>query len=64
MKIMVFPERCEGHALCYLVDADLFPLDDDAHTAVVDGTEVPAGQEKLAREGVLACPVAALSVQE
>lgn len=63
MKIRVFADRCEGHGQCYLTDVDLYPLDDEGRIALKDGTDVPSGQEKLARQGALACPVAALDVE-
>jgi ferredoxin len=64
MRLRVLPGRCEGHGSCYFVDTEIFPLDDRGQTAVVDGTEIPEDQVELAKEGVLACPVLALEVQE
>lgn len=64
MRLRVEAGRCEGHGSCYFVDPDLFPLDDGGFTGVVDGSEVPAGQEGSARDGVSACPVLALVVEE
>jgi ferredoxin len=62
MKIQVFPDRCDGHGLCFLEDEDIYPLDDDGHTATEDGVEVPAGHEKSAERGAMACPVAVFRV--
>jgi ferredoxin len=64
MRIRVFPERCEGHGLCFMADADLYPLDDDGHIAIESGTFVPPESEASAAEGALACPVAALAVEK
>lgn len=64
MKLRVHPGRCEGHGACYFVDADLFPLDENGLTAVVDGTEISADQVRAAEEGAAACPVLALEVEK
>lgn len=64
MKISVDNNKCEAHGMCWETDADLFPLDDDGYSAVGQGKEVPAGKEDLARAGVDACPMAALSIDE
>ena len=60
----MFPDRCEGHGLCFLEDEDLYPLDDDGHIAIPDETEVPTGDEPAAERGALACPVAALQIEQ
>jgi ferredoxin len=64
VKLFVEAGRCEGHGSCYFVDSDLFPLDDNGFTAVVDGSEVAPDQEQNARDGAQACPVLALRVEE
>ena len=64
MKISVDNSKCEAHGQCNAVDAELFPLDDEGYSVVGKGREVPAGKEDLAREGVDACPMVALSVDE
>jgi ferredoxin len=63
VRLRVHPGRCEGHGSCYLVDPELFPLDDDGLTAVADGIEVPAERAGAAEEGALSCPVLALEVE-
>jgi ferredoxin len=64
MKISVDPDVCDGHGQCSIVDPDLFPLDDDGYCDIGRGKPVPAGQEAIARDGVAACPVSALTVDE
>ena len=65
MKIIADHGICENHGLCFIVDAELFPLDDEGKIAIgEDGVEVPAGKEDLAREGVSQCPVLALQIEE
>lgn len=62
MRISVDTNVCEGHAQCYTVDPDLFPLDEDGYSDVGQGKPVPPGEEDQARLGVDACPIAALSI--
>ena len=56
--------RCEAHAQCNAVDPDLFTLDDEGYSNIGQGKEVPPGKEDAAREGVAACPMAALSIDD
>ena len=59
------PGVCEGHGQCMVVDYDLFPLDDDGLLAPSAPTvPFPEGEEDVARIGVDACPVRALSLHE
>ncbi|WP_326837022.1 ferredoxin [Amycolatopsis rhabdoformis] len=62
MKIGQVPDVCQGHAQCYIIDADLFPLNEDGFSGVGPADEVPPGEEDIAEMGVEACPVAALRV--
>ena len=63
MRIELDGARCSGHARCYAVDADLFPIDDDGYS-VVTAFDVPEGLEQTARRGVDACPELALLLVE
>ncbi|WP_178379941.1 ferredoxin [Cryptosporangium aurantiacum] len=62
MRVGLVPGVCEGHAQCYVVDPDLFPLDDDGYSGVGPDRPVPPGEEATAELGVSACPVRALQV--
>ncbi len=65
LKIIAQQAICAHHGLCFVVDAELFPLDDDGRIAIdEDGIDVPEGKEDLAREGVIQCPVLALRIEE
>ena len=61
MKIKVDRDRCMGHARCYAMAADLFPLDDDGYVDL-DEAVVPAGSEDSASDGESACPERAITL--
>lgn len=55
--------KCSGHAQCYAVSPDLFPLDESGYSILAE-CEVDPADEKAARDGVAACPEGALTVVE
>jgi ferredoxin len=61
MKIHVSQVECAGHGQCALVNAELFPLDDDGFSAI-DERDVPTGLEADARRGAESCPSQAISI--
>jgi len=63
MKIRADQSRCCGHGMCFIVDQDLFPLD-NGYIAITEDVEVPAGRENNAYIGVDACPEMALTIVE
>lgn len=63
MKIRIERAQCVGNARCAAVSEALFPLDADGYIAT-DGFEVPAGDERLARNGARACPERIIFVVE
>lgn len=63
MRIRLENDRCVGHAQCFAVDEELFPVDDDGYS-LVGVVEVGSAQEKQARRGVGACPEQALIIDE
>ena len=63
MKVRVDNSKCMGHAQCYAVDPDLFPID-DAGYSVLEAHEVRPGDEAATRAGVDACPEQALILYE
>ena len=65
MRIMVNRKRCDAHGMCFIVEQDLFPLDDEGYSGIgPDGIDVPQGREEYARKGVDACPALALRIDE
>jgi ferredoxin len=63
VKIRVDNAKCTGHAQCYAVDPDLFPIDDDGYS-ILKPREVRPGDESATREGVAACPEQALILEQ
>lgn len=63
MRIRIEKAACVGNARCNAVSDELYPLDDDGYIAT-EGFDVPAGQEKLARNGARACPERIIYVVE
>jgi ferredoxin len=63
MRVHLERPRCVGHAQCYAVDADLFPVDDMGYSTLEDHAVAP-GDEKQTRDGVAACPEEALILDE
>lgn len=63
MKIRIEKSACVGNARCAAVSAELYPLDEDGYIAT-EGFDVPAGMEKLAKNGARACPERIIVVEE
>ncbi len=63
MKIRLDRPKCAGHAQCYAVDADLFPIDDEGYSVLEEHTVAP-GDEQATRDGVNSCPELALFLDE
>jgi ferredoxin len=63
MKVRLERSKCVGHAQCYAVDPDLFPID-DAGYSILEEHEVKPEDEAQTRDGVAACPELALVLEE
>jgi ferredoxin len=63
MKVHLERSKCAGHAQCYAVDPDLFPIDEEGYSTLQDH-DVAAGDEQATRDGVNACPELALILEE
>ncbi len=63
MKVRLDRPKCVGHAQCYAVDPELFPIDDSGYS-VLEEHEVTPENAALIREGVAACPEMALILDE
>ncbi|HZU47511.1 MAG TPA: ferredoxin [Mycobacterium sp.] len=63
MRIRLEKSRCVGHAQCYAVHPDLFPIDDSGYS-ILEEREVKPEDAQLTRDGVAACPEMALILEE
>ena len=63
MKVRLEQSKCVGHAQCYAVDPELFPIDDSGYSVLAEH-EVKPEDEGKTREGVAACPELALVLEE
>jgi ferredoxin len=63
VKIKLDSDRCVGHAQCYAVNTDMFPLDDAGYSTLQAHSVRPEDAD-VARDGVMACPEQALILEE
>ncbi|MGD1279318.1 ferredoxin [Mycobacterium seoulense] len=63
MKVRLEQAKCVGHAQCYAVDPDLFPIDDSGYSILKDHVVDP-GDEAVVRTGAAACPEMAIIIEE
>lgn len=63
MSIRLDRSKCSGHAMCHAVDENLFPLDEQGYS-IVEPHTIAVADEKLAWEGVQACPEGALTLEQ
>jgi ferredoxin len=63
VKVRLEQSKCVGHAQCYAVDQELFPIDDSGYS-ILDAHDVRPEDEQLVRDGVAACPELALLLEE
>ena len=61
MKVVVRPNRCQGHARCIAEGPDVYVLDDLGYNST-DINDVPPHLADQARRGALACPELALTI--
>ena len=63
MRVRLEKSRCVGHAQCYAVDPDLFPIDESGYS-ILEEHEVSPEDVELTRDGVASCPEMALFIEE
>ncbi|OBK25871.1 ferredoxin [Mycobacterium asiaticum] len=63
MMVRVERSKCVGHAQCYAVDPQLFPIDESGYS-ILQARQVRPEDEQLTRDGVASCPEMALILQE
>jgi len=63
MRVHVDEKICQGHGLCFATAPTVFIMDERAHCEIHD-PEVPAGLERAVRNGAIACPEQAITIEE
>jgi ferredoxin len=63
VKVRLEQSKCVGHAQCYAVDPDLFPIDESGYSVLKEHLVRPEDEE-LTRDGVASCPEMALVLDE
>jgi ferredoxin len=63
VKVRLETSKCVGHAQCYAVDPELFPIDESGYS-ILEEHEVRPEDEQLTRDGVASCPEMALILEE
>ena len=63
MKVRVEQSRCVGHAQCYAVDPEIFPIDESGYS-ILEQHEVAPQDAQVTRDGVASCPEMALILDE
>jgi ferredoxin len=63
VKVRLEQSKCVGHAQCYAVDPDLFPIDESGYSVLQERVVRPE-DEQVTRDGVASCPEMALILEE
>jgi ferredoxin len=63
VKVRLEKSKCVGHAQCYAVDPNLFPIDESGYSTLEEH-EVKPEDEQLTRDGVASCPEMALILED
>jgi ferredoxin len=63
VKVRLERAKCVGHAQCYAVDQELFPIDDSGYS-ILEAHDVRPEDEQATRDGVAACPELALVLED
>jgi ferredoxin len=63
MKVRLEQSRCVGHAQCFAVDPDIFPID-EAGNSILEPHDVAPEDAQVTRDGVASCPEMALLLDE
>jgi ferredoxin len=63
VRVRLEKSKCVGHAQCFAVDPNLFPIDDSGYS-ILEEREVSSEDAQLTRDGVASCPEMALIIDE
>lgn len=62
MKVRLDRSRCVGHAQCYAVDPEQFPIDESGYS-LLEEHDIDPGDEQVIRDGAASCPEMAIIVE-
>ena len=60
-ELSIDPEKCQGHAMCYLLAPDLFEVDDAGRGSVIDAV-IDEAREPEAEIAMERCPESAIGL--
>lgn len=63
MRVRLEKSKCVGHAQCFAMAPDLFPIDDLGYSTLEEHEVAPEDQPAT-RDGVAACPERALILDD
>jgi ferredoxin len=63
VRVRLEKSKCVGHAQCYAVDPDLFPIDESGYS-ILEEREIAPEDLQVTRDGVASCPEMALIIDE
>lgn len=63
MRVVVDPQKCQGHNRCYALAPELFDVDDLGQSVVIGDGTVPDELQVKARLAVANCPEFAISIE-
>ena len=62
MKIQIDRDRCQGFFRCRALAPEMFEVEEDNKSLVLNDGEVPPGMEDDAEEAIAKCPAKAISI--
>jgi len=64
VRVVIDPEKCQGHGRCFALAPELFESDDLGQGVVIGGGQVAPGQKEAAHLAEQNCPEYAISLVE
>jgi ferredoxin len=64
MRVVLDPDRCQGHNRCYALAPEIFDVDDYGVAVLLNDGVVPNGLEDKARLAIANCPEFAISLAD
>jgi ferredoxin len=63
MRVMIDPDRCQGHGRCCLMAPDVFDMDEEG-SGIILQPQVPLALEQDVKRAVSSCPEGAISTSD